>query len=112
MDNNDIKKSKKYLKIILNNKKSSFYDIANIKLIEILVKEKKYKKSIIKINKIKKNNKYKFLYEELKGDLYNSKHKNYKAKQHYLKSIKLIEKYDNKSKKRIKFKIINIREYK
>lgn len=96
-------KSKNYLQLIINNKKSKFLNLANIKIIEILIFEKQYVNALSKINLITNKNPYICVYENLKGDIYTKIKKKNLARIAYLKTLSKAK--NNKYKHIIKLKL-------
>lgn len=85
---NNLNNAKKYLKLIIENYNSNLYDIANIRIIKILIEKKKYKKALLLIKK-KKNIIYKPFYKELKGDIFLKINKKKDATEVYRKSYNM-----------------------
>ncbi len=102
------KEAKKYLKLIINNNKTNLYDIANIKLIKIIIDEKKYEKALLLIKK-HKDITYKDIYKELKGDVLIKLNMKQKAEKAYKNAYKLSKNKDYKNNI-LKLKILNSRE--
>lgn len=97
--------AKYYLTLIIKNKNTSLYDTANIRLINILFKEKKYIDIINNINN-NTNKNYTYLYENIKGDIYVALNNITDAKKSYYQSLLNA---DNKNYKRyMKQKIKNL----
>lgn len=105
---NKKKEAKKYLKLIINNNKTNLYDIANIKLIKIIIDEKKYEKALLLIKK-HKDITYKDIYKELKGDVLIKLNMKQKAEKAYKNAYKLSKNKDYKNNI-LKLKILNSRE--